>query len=273
MQYRIRSWPIRALLSDRDGRPKGQRSRLRVLCSRQTGAGAFAPGRPQRLGQTCDGSEGQAHWHRHRARTRIPKMRTHAAAIAILLLSTPALGADTLEPAGPSAESRERHLTGAFKDLFESDVQARVIVERAATPQFAAGIDHQGDEYRIFAIDAAGPQWTAIEDRKPAAARCELAITLETAHAVLGVWKAMLLGMRTQLDTADIEGAVYYFSMDVDGALRIGQTTEQLPSSRSGQMISLASAMRDACRTKGTSDLRRIPALAAALQGDLNAPR
>lgn len=189
-----------------------------------------------------------------------------AVAIACMV---PAVGSDTLEPAGATAERHERALTDGFSGLFEFDVVARAIVERTNTPQFATGIDQTGDVYRIFSIEAANPEWTAIEDRKPTAGRCELAITSELAQAIVGVWKAMLLGARNQLDTPDVDGSVYYFSMAIDGELHMGQTTDPLPSSAPGQLVSLVVAMREACHTKGAAGLSRLPGLVASIRSGL----
>lgn len=191
---------------------------------------------------------------------------------AILACQTPALGSDTLEPAGEMAEQHER--TGPFEAIFANDVLARVIEERSNSPLSATGIDKVGGTYRIFSIAAASQDWTAIEDRKPAAARCELEITPELAQAIIGVWTAMLLATHGQLDTSDIDGTSYYFSQTTDGLSRFGMTTDPLPSSMPGQLVSLARAMRDACRTKGAAGSREFRGwwlpFTAASNNDLN---
>ncbi len=186
---------------------------------------------------------------------------------AILVCQTPAFGGDTLEPAGAMAERHER--AGSLKAVFESDVLARVIEERSNSPQSATGIDKVGSTYRIFSIDVASQEWTATEDSKPSAVRCELEITPELAQAIIGIWTAMLLATHGQLDTADIDGTFYYFSLTVDGQSRLGVTTDPLPTSMPGQMVSIVQAMRDACRTKGAAGLARVPGLVASLHSRL----
>jgi hypothetical protein len=189
------------------------------------------------------------------------------AVAAILICQAPASGSDTLEPAGAMAERHER--AGSLKAVFENDVLVRVIEERSNSPQSATGIDKVGNTYRIFSIDVASQGWTATEDSKPVATRCELEVTPELAQAIMGLWTAMLLATHGQLDTADIDGTSYYFSQTIDGQSRFGLTNEPLPSSMPGQMVSIVRAMRDACRTKGAAGLARIPGLVASLHSGL----
>ncbi|HEV2653240.1 MAG TPA: hypothetical protein VGU69_18395 [Rhizomicrobium sp.] len=196
-----------------------------------------------------------------------------AFAAAAVLLATPAFGGDTLEPAHGTVEGYEPAVTGVLKAAFGPEVVVRAIVEPSFEPEYAVGIEKHGDEYRIFGLTASEQVWTALNDQKPVAGinanDCRLPITADLATDILGVWKGMLLRVHTQVDSEGVDGAIYFFSMMIDGQPHIGQTWSPLPSSPPGKLVSLANAMRDVCRWNRPHALDRVTAITADLKASL----
>lgn len=234
-----------------------------------------------------------------------------AAALASMALSTSSLSdEDHLKPEDSplgfiSLWFRDYYfLVGAaFKEAFENDVKARVIVLSSFDLEFVVGVKEKDGSFLIFALQPESKLWgyalieenhngslrvgpmTPLSEKferqeitNPEApkeiriARCERKIDSILGMHILEVWKNMLLQTRHN-DYVDLiaghDGTDYHFSM---GALPdySGQTGLPLANSKTGALVDIVHTMLEYCDSGDRKQRTRLSNDVASLKARLN---
>jgi hypothetical protein len=195
-------------------------------------------------------------------------MKCAAIVFSAMLCSASALAQGHLEPeanaiSGGWDSDYDTLRLSVFKEAFDRNVRARVIVDEAMTGYgLAMGVKEDAGSFKIFALHPEMWLWLHTETGKAQAQqyhivvppikidRCEVVIDAALGNRLIEVWKQMLL--RTQYyDTPrwGADGTWFYFSMPL-GAQRLAGQTWSPDDGPPRLLTDITATMNELCTTK-----------------------
>jgi hypothetical protein len=233
----------------------------------------------------------------------MPMRKSFVLAAALAFAVIPAFAADHLEPESSAFNTREElwdlnyndMVLTQFKDLFDSDVVARMIGEPSFRPEYGVGLAHGKDGWRVIAVESASYLWSyevmdknELHDSKlpadwhaNAVRRSAQSLDPALAARIANLWNRMLYDTRyaglpprftadglTHDDDVIIgaDGETFHFS----GGSVSGKTWSPSDKAPPGMLVDLALAMIAYCQHKSTKTLAAIEQAAAVLEQRLS---
>jgi len=185
----------------------------------------------------------------HRGHSSI---RSLIVGMALAMLIRPALADDHLVPGAQIVSGYETSVSSVLKRAFTDDLDALSIVEPSFEPEFAVGARTEGGRYRVFYLVAKEQVWAKLIQKKSLrnieTNYSEYEISPTLGRRIARVWDAMLRDIGPDPHPPSVlDGSNYFFSKNVDVALRIGMSWDQLGGTKTGRLQEIDYLMRDLC--------------------------
>jgi len=221
-------------------------------------------------------------------------------AAGVVLGAQPCGAADRLAPMANGVPGYQPMVDSVLKEAFAPDVRLRAIVEPSFSPEYVVGVREREGGYWLFMVRPDSQVWrymvarmaqggqiqaykpdgspdTGYEARvkaglpeRPEALkleRCEVRLKPALAAELVADWRAMLAKVRPGYrPDMGLDGETYLFSMEVDDRTLAGGAWSPEPDSEPGRLVAVVEAMRDACRSRRSGDMRKLADRAQALR-------
>jgi len=201
-------------------------------------------------------------------------------------MATPCVAQDAV------LDGYHRTVRDVFREAFDPDVRARVLVEPSFSPEFAVGLRRRGGHDVIFSLEPEKQLWgysvvqlmkngriTVLSETKEnglsdqvrkleqslpndprsiAIRRCERRIDGPLADLIADDWKNSLREEGRWQAELGVDGVSYEFSMDAGTGGMTRSIWSPPASSFPGLLVSLSEGMSTYCRTRTAEDLAKL---------------